>query len=117
MGGSFTMINSDTINQLAKWVGGSFTDSCEVFVGIENNVDSESKISIYPNPTNGNFTIEIDNTKNASIEIFNISGQLFLQNLLVENTTQFDLSNYSNGMYFVKIETQEETVVKKIVLQ
>lgn len=84
------------------------------------NVKNTSKIGgvkIYPNPNNGKFTIKLNNTENATIEIYTISGQFILQKIVTKNTIQIDLSNYQKGMYFVKVNTPNGTMVKKIVYQ
>jgi hypothetical protein len=119
LGGSFTKINSDTINQLAKWIGGNFTDSCEVFVSVDHNNVLNKDINIYPNPNNGFFTFLINGLdfSTATIKIYNISGQLILNKNLTQNLTKIDLTKFSKGIYFVKMENDNEVVMKKIIYQ
>lgn len=109
------ILDNDTVNYIAKWIGANYTDTCGSIVGINDNIEWENGITIYPNPNNGNFTINIDNTKNANIEIYNISGQLILQKTLLDNTTKIDLTKYSKGMYFVKIVLANQPIVRKLV--
>ncbi len=72
-------------------------------------IDIESNVSIYPNPNKGKVNIDLGNLKNVSIKIFNVSGQLILNN---ENITsslyQFEF-NEMPGIYFVDINNQSET--------
>ncbi|MCC7333439.1 MAG: T9SS type A sorting domain-containing protein [Flavobacteriales bacterium] len=117
IGGGFLTIDGDSINRIAKWTGGNFVDTCGAIVGIEGNVNLEREINIYPNPNRGSFSIDLDNTENTIIKIYNISGQLILQKKLTQNITKIDISYYPKGIYFVKLETDNKVVVKKIVYQ
>jgi len=72
---------------------------------------------LYPNPNNGNFTIDIENIENATIEIYNLSGQLILKEIVFKNVTQIDLKEYQKGLYIVKIISDNKVAIKKIVYQ
>lgn len=78
----------------------------------ENNVDRS--IKIYPNPTNsiinvnGDFAIQ-------SVELFDVQGRLLQTNLQNSNTALLDISEKSNGIYFVKITTEKGIKVEKII--
>lgn len=79
-------------------------------VSIEN-ISVNRDISIYPNPSNGifniNSSIEIDELK-----VFNIAGQLIQD---ITNPTTIDLTNYSEGVYLIKIKTKENIYYDKII--
>lgn len=66
---------------------------------------SNSQINVYPNPTSGQVTLEIDRTNISKIELFDMLGnQLMNRNLLMENSTSMiDLSDLMNGQYILKI--------------
>ena len=74
-------------------------------------------INVYPNPNNGSFTINIKDIENATIEIYNISGQLILKEALLESITPINLKENPKGIYFVKVETDNKAIVKKIFYQ
>ena len=79
---------------------------------------TENSISIYPNPTNGKFTIKIANTNKTEIEINNIVGELIYKTNFVNQQSTIDLSNMSKGIYFVKVIDYSRIVTnKKIVVQ
>ncbi len=71
------------------------------------------QLSLTPNPTTGILTIQVANSTLKSITVYDVLGKPVLQQK--ENLTTVDLSGLQNGMYLVKIETQEGTVVKKVV--
>ncbi len=77
-----------------------------------------NQIAVFPNPSRGIFNITFGNLYPNKIEIYDISGKLILQknNLDVNNNqTNIDLSNASNGVYFVKIATENNTITKRII--
>jgi hypothetical protein len=59
---------------------------------------------IYPNPSNAIFNIEID--VNASIELYDAIGKRLKSDKITMGTTALNLSNYSDGVYFLKITNQ-----------
>ncbi|MCC7332856.1 MAG: T9SS type A sorting domain-containing protein [Flavobacteriales bacterium] len=77
--------------------------------------DEINEFNIYPNPNNGNFTLEIENFENTTIEIYNNLGQLILKNNLIQNLTTIDLTKFSKGMYFVKVNSVNKVIIEKIV--
>ncbi len=71
-------------------------------------------IQIYPNPVKDILTIEnISNTEITSIMIYDLLGRLVLTEK--ENLNQVDVSHLNSGMLFVKIETDQGRVTKKII--
>lgn len=74
------------------------------------NVD----FNIYPNPSNGNFTIDFEssNTK-YSIEIYSLLGQKVLEK---QTNTSITISDLQSGVYFVKMSKAGKTITKKIII-
>ena len=68
-------------------------------------IADDFKISIFPNPSNGNFSIEIsnNNTGNIAIEIINVQG-LLVYSKNISNVSRYsgniDISSFSKGFYF-----------------
>ncbi len=83
---------------------------------IESN--SSTNYSIYPNPSNG--IINISNLEtNSRIEIINAMGQKIMDKKMNPSilTIEIDLSNYSKGLYFVKVQSDLGIETYKIILQ
>jgi GH25 family lysozyme M1 (1,4-beta-N-acetylmuramidase) len=86
-------------------------------VGIPVKVEDNNFI-IYPIPARDNITIEnsvLNNNKNEEVLIYNLQGQLMYQQAMPENKINVDVSNFTNGMYFVKMRSQKGVMVKKFV--
>jgi len=74
---------------------------------------SANQIKIYPNPSNGKVSIELG-SQVANLVVINQSGQVVAQ---IENAQGFntlDLSNLAKGVYFVRFESNNNTIVKKL---
>lgn len=99
--------SQDTCNNLAS----KMVQTAE----IEEEVTTD-EIVIYPNPSNGNFDINLGNVDNPySVEIFSFSGQKVFEK---QNTTSPEVSvhNLSTGIYIIKIIKGEKTAFKKIII-
>ena len=82
--------------------------------GIKNNSLSDL-VSLYPNPTSG--VLNINNLEaNSTIEIFNVIGEKVLFSNLLKGNNIVDLSNLSNGSYFVKLNSNNQIITKKVIL-
>ena len=86
--------------------------------GINEEINFNN-ISIYPNPNNGTFNISFSSQiKNASIEVCNYLGALVYKQEIVNQENSIELSNQANGLYFVKVMTENKIVgMGKIVKQ
>jgi D-alanyl-D-alanine carboxypeptidase len=82
-------------------------------VGSNESTIPEKLITVLPNPTNGLVRIEIPNQTIQNIKVYDLKGQLIKET--IEN--QFNLSNYSNGMYIIKAQTNKDFYNYKLVKQ
>ena len=84
---------------------------------IENSKDTNSKYYIFPNPTNGTFSISYpDKVKISLVEIFDPIGNKIFSS--TDNNTpifEYDLTTYKSGIYYVKITANEYSCNLKIV--
>ncbi|MCB0806754.1 MAG: T9SS type A sorting domain-containing protein [Bacteroidales bacterium] len=61
------------------------------------------KLEIYPNPGNGDFTIQANASVNTNeISVFNTSGQLVYKTPITAGANKLDLKHLEKGIYFVK---------------
>lgn len=83
-----------------------------------NYLENNNLISIYPNPTDGIFTIDFGNlNENKTIFIFDVSGKLVNQFSTLKVKTEVNMHGFAKGIYFLNIQTSQGIVNTKIVLK
>lgn len=83
--------------------------SDEVVAGV-NEVASADLIQLYPNPTNGTFTINFENRDELILEIADNNGRLVFVTTLTDSGSVVDLSKFANGIYFYQFKDAEGIV-------
>ncbi len=87
----------------------------EVSTGIVEKIKGNN-FSAYPNPTAGDFTIQLDFAEpNCKLQILNSIGQI-LQSKMIEGKTNIDLKIADQGFYLIKIITEKQTIIKRVVV-
>lgn len=81
---------------------------------------SETKISIYPNPTQGSLVVQFENLpkdKQSTISVFDINGELIINNSQLTNRNFIDLTNHSPGTYLLIISIGNNFTQWKVIKQ
>ena len=71
---------------------------------------SDTKVSIYPNPSNKVIFIDSDN-EIKSISVFTAEGKL------IKTTKDINITIENSGVYFIKVETIEGNTYQKVVVE
>lgn len=85
-------------------------------------LELENQINLSPNPSDGQVKILMDFTtvqREVQLSIFNISGQLIKEDFLgdlQQFSSDFDLSEWSNGVYFFTINSGDFSITKRLIL-
>ena len=90
--------------------GGVENTICYNIAGI-NQFTNNTQIKIYPNPANNK--IIIDATDVVGVKLIDVLGN----QILSTNQKNIDVSNISNGVYFLNIKTNQGLATKKIIIQ
>lgn len=88
--------------------------SCAGVANMESDIEG---LTIYPNPSNGNFTIELNNEEIKKITITDNAGKLITKITSKEELISVSLEQFANGIYHVKVESNNATKVIKISKQ
>jgi hypothetical protein len=85
-------------------------------LGIQGT-NSEAKLSIYPNPSTGNFYIKSEDKKIESVMMYDLFGKLVYTNSTKEMTKHIEVENLPKGNYFIQINTSNNMYQEKIELR
>ena len=80
--------------------------------GLANEGFMDNEVVLFPNPTKSNINI---NNNIKTIELFDFQGRLLVSKTINEKQTTLDVSNYTNGVYFVKITTDADVKIGKVI--
>lgn len=89
--------------------------NCEVGV---KEADSFS-FNCYPNPTSSTVQVQLENADHVTrIDVVSLNGQLVKEWIgNGNNFVEFDLSDLTKGIYFIRLTTHQYVQTKKIILQ
>jgi hypothetical protein len=106
----------------ATYNGVTCTQSFDIInpVGV-GNISDFGQFQIYPNPSDGNFTIKTGNEntifENPTIEVFNLLGEKVYSAILQSRDAMINLSAEPDGVYFLNIITEKEIKTQKLIIQ
>ena len=88
-------------------------------LGVDKNL-LENKIKIYPNPASENITIDLgeSNSKSLNIDVIDSIGKIiFSESYTNQNKVSVNLSQFSEGVYFVKITNDDKQQIEKLIVR
>lgn len=119
MVGNHSVTLSDANNcTLSLALGSNTRQNTPKNVSIQNNF-----ISVYPNPSKGIYALEYDlgnaESKNISYEIYNAEGKLvtYKEKIAASHiyNERIDISNETDGVYWLNIKIENEVYTKKLI--
>lgn len=80
-------------------------------------INNETNLVVYPNPTNGELTIKSSNQINK-IEVYNALGSLvYNQNNIKTNSESLNLNKLPKGVYSIKVYQKNKIVEQQLIKQ
>ena len=73
--------------------------------------------NVYPNPSNGIFTIDLDNNILYDVIVNNVLGQTVLTTTTSGKITTVDLSSFNKGIYTIELKNDNKTFTEKVIVE
>ncbi|WP_221394731.1 T9SS type A sorting domain-containing protein [Dyadobacter sp. NIV53] len=111
--GSYIVNNSITYSAALT----CFSDFSEPFTFIPDN--KNNGMIAYPNPSNGNITIEtVQNLTNATVQMIDSKGTVHKNFTIKKFDSQkyFNISDLSSGIYFIRVLSKSFNAYQKVVI-
>ena len=87
------------------------------------DVQAIDEVTLFPNPSNGNFTVSVlsDNEADVTIAVYDITSKAILRETFNstkgENSFNLDLQGRAKGIYFVEVKHGETKTIKKLIVE
>lgn len=101
---------------------GEYSDDLDVMVMDPTGINdiSAKTVNVYPNPTTGIFNLQLNATQETAYELtlMNALGvQVMTETLKVNGTAlhSIDLSSMAQGVYYLYLRSNEETIIEKVI--
>lgn len=91
-----------------------YAESCPLTTGIKTQSSNESSITLYPNPTKDILNIKLE-TDNSQIQLVNCLGQVIFNEVTTKRDFSYDLSKQANGVYFLKVISNNKLKILKVI--
>jgi len=108
-----------------NWGGKSDTKSVNAGIfgkfleqtGINDNIDGNSLLNLFPNPASDIITLDIKGNENMELNIYNIIGDLVKSERINAVNMQINVGDLNNGVYMVSIKSKDLTENQRLIIQ
>ena len=85
-------------------------------LGITSILSSDN-VQVYPNPATAEITVSLTSPSEVDIRIFDLSGKLLVYqaDTIIEGAHSLDVSSLTSGIYFLRINSENGEVTKKLI--
>ena len=87
-----------------------------VILSVNELNNEDFHLTLFPNPTNGLITIEINSTSQSAIEIYDLTGRLVLKESFFDTMHSIYLKE-APGIYMVRLTINNQVYARKIQLK
>ncbi|MBC7696577.1 MAG: T9SS type A sorting domain-containing protein [Burkholderiales bacterium] len=92
----------------------TYNSILDISTGI--NEQTENMITLYPNPTNGTFTIETNTNEKQTIRVFDMTGNSVISQTMENGKTTVNAGHLAAGIYSINIIISGAVINKKLVI-
>ncbi|MBO6024432.1 MAG: DUF4465 domain-containing protein [Bacteroidales bacterium] len=79
--------------------------------------ESASVVTVYPNPTSGQITVDLGETQAFDYEVYDLLGQNVMRGHSQNGSAQIDLTSCHQGIYFVAVSWNGNRKIQKVIVR
>ncbi|MCK8479473.1 endonuclease [Psychroserpens algicola] len=81
-----------------------------------NEIEALEAVKMYPNPANGN-EVTIESNYDLNVEVYDVLGKKITIQKITSNQKKLNISTLSRGVYLVKLNSENGSIIKKLIKQ
>jgi hypothetical protein len=122
MNGTWSLLANDNYNGDTGSLGNWSIEICSTTATLNTPENTLTDFSIFPNPNNGNFTLQFSKAATSDIEVtvFDMRGRKIFENSYNSEgafNENIQLSNTQTGIYLVSVSDGVNKIVKRIAVE
>ena len=115
--GTFTPLYTFTNTSTGCSNSQSITIFVFACVGIQENNELKETVTIFPNPSNGTFSVKWNSSSAFNIELIDLAGRSVFRSINQTSGAMVDISALEDGIYYCKVSSNKGQKTLKIVKQ
>jgi len=80
-----------------------------------SNVDKQDIINLYPNPSDGNFTLSLQ--ESGILKVYDLTGKMILQTYVLSGNNSISIDNASSGLYMITVTRENSTRMIPVIIE
>jgi hypothetical protein len=88
-----------------------------ICTGIQQVSGTGNPIKVYPNPNTGEFTVELNNGAEKTVEVIDPTGRVVMASTSADDAVMINISQLANGVYYLKVRSSNSVELIKVVKQ
>jgi hypothetical protein len=91
------------------------TQNVQGCVSISENHGTLAGLRVYPNPTTGLFNVELNSAEINSVVVTDVTGRIVMAVGAHGNTVSMNLDGLASGVYYAKINSDNNSAVVRVI--
>lgn len=86
-------------------------------ISVKEISQSDYLLNVYPNPSTNGFVLEMkeDNLKNVLAKVYNLTGQVIVEQKITQPHTQFSCESWASGVYLINVNANGNLKTFKLI--
>ena len=107
----------ERVDSIRSYFANGSLSPCGFPLSTKETATSSNNITIYPNPAKDQINILMEGLSDYKIQLIDVSGKLIINETSLQPHLTIPVSDFPKGIYFIKIMTETETTVRKVIIQ